>query len=354
MDFSSIASSLPDILMMLPLILAVSQAFMYVVLAWLFGSVAVRGFRKKISVLFRMAAIFMTGFVCVLAGIAFAGFLPFLSSPVLRMMSLDMTVAGFIVCLALFCALRLITHGHRLPSKDETIESLGRKVAALEDMMSKGKHRHITEKQAMELAEHALKGYRAAAAKLVGSEWEVSLSRGNSEGVVILDAWDGEVKHAASTGGLSDAVRDPKKLLGIMIIAAILIATAVFFEGFPDPSDIYSSVLGISVDDIVNMSKSMKGNPLFSGASGQQEGCANLMSIFTRYSSQLSDRDFILSHIYADDATTRVFKADRGAEVRVMLRFEDDGKVIILAYMDDGSSCYTTDGRFCGCVNLTV
>jgi hypothetical protein len=206
----------------------------------------------------------------------------------------------------------------------------------------------MSEKEARAKAEDALKGYKASCAKLVGSEYQVKLSYGKDEATVVIDAWDGEVvstiRHKSA---VALALKDPKKVAGLAIIIAVAIASAVFFEGFPDPAADLASLIGMTPEELSDMAGAAAGSGLFGG--NVPEGCVS-PAIFAGYQSQLSDRDFIAQHAYSDEAAKSAIERSCGGTVMMMLLFDHEGKDIVLGFTDAGSAAYLTDGTFCMCI----
>ncbi|MBN2330213.1 MAG: hypothetical protein JXC85_00180 [Candidatus Aenigmarchaeota archaeon] len=346
MDMSSMAAVLPDLLVMLPAMLYLLQIAFYLFFIWFCGSIAMRGYMKEHPFMLGFGIRFMSGAICLVGGLSLAGFVPYLSKGMLKMMQLDIMVAGLSVSLLLAIAYRMITHDEAGSLPGDVVDSLLRKVAVLEDKLKSGAHA-LTEKEAIRKAEAVLSGYKASKARMVGNEWDVELKQGERPGRVVIDAWDGEIKKKLSKLELSGFFKDARKLAGLIIIIAVVIAAIVFFEGFPDPTEGFTSLLGMDMSEIANMSASMRDSPFLSGDLDQ--GCAS-PAVFTIYEAQLTDKDFLLDHLHEDEELERIIEESSGEPSKIMIRMDHGGKELILAVTESGKGCYFTDGIFCGCI----
>ena len=287
------------------------------------------------------------GLLCVVAGISLAGFVPFLNSGFFHMLQLDFTIAALSVSILLAIALHLMTRDGDYKKPEEVIDALRRKVAVLEGKL-RDRAKHITDKEAKRIAEGGMQGYKAVKATLFCNEFEVELRSGEKAAKAIIDAWDGEIKQKNMRFEARRFFRDPHVIAGLLIIIAILAATAVFFEGFPDPTEAFTSMFGITMEDVANMSENLRDNPFTSGE--LPPGCVSPF-IFNTYKSQLTDRQFLLDHAYHDNSTRNVFEDKSLDTVSLMLRIDHEGRDVIMAFTESGKECYLTDGTFCGCIN---
>ncbi len=343
MDVSNLFSVLPDILGLLPTLLYTMQWMFYLFFIWFYGSISMKGGKKHMPVIMDFGIKFLMGVLCLVGGIAFAGFVPFFSDGIMHIMQIDMLVAGLLVSVLLALAYRLITHdGDVMPG--DTLDALRRKVVVLEEMLRKGA-KHIAEKDARKMAEAKMPGYKADTAKLLGNEWEIDLKLGEKRGRVILDAWDGELKKRIKKLEVGQFFKDAQKVAGLALVIALIAASAVFFDGFPDPTDSFSSMFGVSMQDIASISESLRDNPLF-----VSEDCISPLSL-TRYRSNFEDLEYVRDHIHEDESDKGLMEVSSGKGVNYMLRIDHEGKELILAIMDDLSLCYLTDGEFCGCLD---
>ncbi|MFH0956225.1 MAG: PepSY domain-containing protein [Candidatus Aenigmatarchaeota archaeon] len=351
MDISSALSSLPAIIGMLPMLLQVSQLVFSLFYIWFFGTLSMRGFRGKKPAMLRFPGILLMGALNLVAAAAFAGFIPFLGEGLFRFLQLDMLAAGIIVSIVLALALSLLTHEKSALRPEEVAEKLRLKVRGLQEMLMK-KEGHMSEKEARQKAEEALKGYKASSAKLVGSEYQVKLSCGKDEATVVIDAWDGEVvstiRHKSA---VSLMLKDPKKVAGLAIIIAVAIASAVFFEGFPDPAADMASLIGMTPEELSDMAGAAAGSGAFDNGfpgSNTPEGCISY-AVFMDYYRQLTDRQYLLDHVYEDDETSQVVGAGCGAP-QVMMKIDHEGHELVIAITENGRVAYLTDGTFCMCI----
>ncbi len=349
MGIESMISSLPQLIGMLPLMLESMRVLFFIFFIWFFGNMSMRGFRGHKPLFISLTGIVLAGSLCLLGASAFAGFLPFLSGGIFSMLQIDILAAGVLVSITLAVSIHLITHGKPVWRPDEMADLMKRKVVSLEEML-KNKAHHITEADAKKIAESVVKGYKAVTARMIGNEYEVAMKKGDKEGKVIIDAWDGEVKSKIQhESKFVLFFRDPHKVIGLVIIMVLTASSIMFFEGFRDPAEDMASMFGMSADDMGDLVSSLKDSPLMS--QDVPEGCVSPL-IFSTYSSQMQDSDFLLDHVYEDDATERVVEENSGDDVRMMLMIDHDGKDVIMAFTAENMFCYLTDGQFCMCMNL--
>ncbi len=350
MDMSGIVTVLPDLLAMLPAMLFIMQITFYLFFIWFCGTVAMRGYRNAHPFVLEIGVKFLSGAICLIGGMSLAGFIPYLSKGVLNMLQLDMMAAGLALSVLLALAYRLITHDVDSKGSSDIVDSLLRKVAVLEDKLKSGA-KALTEKEAIKKAEAVLSGYKAAKAKMIANEWDVELKKDEMQGRVILDAWDGEVKKKGMKLDISRFFKDAHKIMGLVIIIAVVAVSLAFFEGFPDPTESFTSMFGMSMDDMANLSASLRDNPFLSG--GLTEGCVSPF-VFSRYESQLSDKDFLLDHLHEDPELERTVEASAGEPSRIMIKIDHEGKELVLSVTESGKGCYFTDGIYCGCIGSQI
>jgi len=347
MDIGTLAATLSDLVSILPVMLYAMQWTFYIFLVWFLGSVSMKGYRKQKSFAAGVVATLLVGTICLIGGIAFSGFVPFLNGGIFSIMQLGVIIAGLPVSIALAVSLRLMTHRDRDLKPGEIIDSLKRKVTVLETQLDK-KARPMTVAEARRKAEEALPGYESRKGRRVGSEWEIELKKGEHSARVIMDAWDGEIKKVEKDESeLAGFFRDPLMIAGLAVIVAVIIGSAVFFEGFPDPVQDFTSVLGISMEELANLSAKVEGSAGI--IDNTEPGCVKLESVMIAYQSELQDINFLRSHIYTDDATSRLVESSSNDVVMGMFMVAHEGHEVVLAFTQSQRVCYLTDGKFCGC-----
>lgn len=346
MDMSGLVTVLPDLMAMLPAMLYVMQLTFYLFFIWFSGSIAMRGYRKVQSMAIGTGIRLLSGVICLVGGMSLAGFVPYLSKGVLNTLQLDMLVAGLILSAILALAFRMITHDQDERGPRDAVDSLRRKVAILEDKLRSGA-KALTEKDAIKKAEAVMSGYKALKARMIGNEWEIDLKMGETPGKIIIDAWDGEIKKKVMKLDMSGFFKDSRKVIGLILVIAVVTVSLAFFEGFPDPTESFTSIFGMSMDDIGDLAASIRDNPFISG--DLTEGCVSPF-VFNRYQTKLSDKDYLLDHLHEDEVAERTVEASSGEPVQIMIKIDHEGKELVLAVTDAGKGCYFTDGIFCGCI----
>ncbi|UCD02768.1 MAG: hypothetical protein JSV63_03210 [Candidatus Aenigmatarchaeota archaeon] len=350
MSLEGIVSTLPEIIGMLPLIMQASQIMFFVFFIWFFGTMTMKGFRGKRPLFVSTVGTLVIGALCLVAATSFSGFIPFLSKGLLSVLQLDVILAGVLVSVIFSFALSLMTHTSSPWSPSERVKLLERKVANLEELLRRRAH-HISDHEAMHIAEHVMNGYKARHAKLVGNEYEVILKKNGKEGRVVIDVWDGEVKSMIfHESALRRFFTDPTKLMGLLIFVAVTSAALLFFEGFPNPADDITSMFGLDIDALGSMASMFGQNPLLGGEVPQ--GCVS-PTIFVEYADELQDRQYILDHLYDDDEVASIIENNCGPP-RMMIRFFHLGNEVIMGFTPDGRMGYTTDRIFCSCIDTEM
>lgn len=350
MGLEGIASSLPAVLAMLPGMILYAQLGLYLFLIWTYGSMSMAGCHWRRGFAASLGCKALIGSVALVGGLSFSAFVPYLGSGILGALQADVLAAGLATSLVLLVSLRLLTHGSGSPKPAELAERLRKKVEGLEGLL-KDKAKAITQKDAFRLAEKSAAGYKAEGGKLSGHEWTVDLKKGSSSATVVLDAWDGEVKKVARQGSAARAILgDGRKALGIVLMAAVILASLFFFRGFPDPEKSFEEFSGISMGDVRNLSQSLGGLPAFVG--GEGNGCVSPV-VFAKYYSQLRDQEFVKSHLYTDPQASELVRQGSGEDVAAMVRIEHEDKDLVLAFTTGMKTCWLTDGVFCGCIDAT-
>jgi len=346
MAFEDMFSAMPDIIAVMPALIYGTQVIFYIVFIWMCGSLAMLGWKKHTSFMPRTGLTLLTGLLCIFASASFAGFVPFFSTGVMHIFFVDAMIAGILVAAVLSAALLLITHGLVVPRPDDIAETLKKKVAVLEEKL-RSKANQIQADDAKKIAEREMPGYAATSAKLIGDEWEVGLLKGDNAGKVVIDAWDGSVKQKMKKFDAVEFFSDVHRIIGFGVLIAVLVASVVFFEGFPNPSESFYSLFGITPDDMAGMSDSLRGNPFVAG--NLPEGCIAPF-FFTEYDAQFQDDQFLLDHLYENDSVKAMVEEKSADSVRMMIGIEHEGRGIVVAFTESKKSCYLTDGKFCACM----
>jgi uncharacterized membrane protein YkoI len=348
MGLEEMAAALPQFITILPTIIYMSQLFFYLIFIFFFGSVSIAGYKRQKGFFMGLFGRLLTGVLCLLAAVSFAPFVPVFSQGFLKLLQLDITMAGCTAVVIVYAGLRLISHNGRTLSQKEQLSRLQRKVGFLEELLKRGS-RHISEKEAEKAAHNALRGFKAEKSKLVGGEWEVTLKKGDKRATVILDAYDGEVKSKViEESALSGFVRDPVKAIGAVMILALLAASLALFRGFPDPGESFFDMFGLTYEDMKGISESIQGAPQLLGSG--KSGCVSPI-IFSRYQQQLQDQEFLRTHLYANDGAKAAMEQNSGGRVMAMIMVDDEGKEVVLGSTDNSKICYLTDGIFCSCID---
>lgn len=125
----------------LPLIFQYIQIFSYIAFAYIFGSVAVKGWRGYLPWYLKLAAKFGTGFVCLISGIALGPFIQGLNVGILQFMQLDVLTAGMVAGAVFAVGLYLFSF-----TSPTVVTSINRQIEKLRKKMSKMKGRKPNKK----------------------------------------------------------------------------------------------------------------------------------------------------------------------------------------------------------------
>ena len=130
------AIDIAELITSLPLILQGIQIFSYIVLTLFFGSIAVKGWRGApsmlVSILLRLGA----GFVCLIAGITFGPWVPWLATDIMRLFQLDMIIMGFVFSIIMAVAIALVSNN--LPGSAERMQRIIEKLQKRIKKMQQG------------------------------------------------------------------------------------------------------------------------------------------------------------------------------------------------------------------------
>ena len=102
-----------SLLSQLPMLLQYIQLISYIVLSYVFGSVAVRGWRGYLPWYLSLPFRFGAGFVCLLAGISLSPFMGTLNTGLLKFMQIDILTAGLVAGVLFAAGLFLLSYGSR-------------------------------------------------------------------------------------------------------------------------------------------------------------------------------------------------------------------------------------------------
>lgn len=299
-DISSLGE-MAGLLQNLPEIMFWAQIVIYIFLIFFFGSIAMKGYKGylqgKLHLLLRIGS----GFVCLVTGIGLSSFLPLVSeNMILKIAQIDLIIGGVISSIVLLVSLYIITL--RFPRSiviNKEIEALRQKLAKTKD-------------------------------------------RPPSPGKI-----------------------DPFMIIGVVIIIVFLIISLMNFRGFPNMTEDMLSQLGITPEELGQMGDLLEGTGSNGGLEGllpegmvieggkpldqQSPECMSAMLAMVPIQDQLQDPEFLMSHMYSNQAVESMIERESGKTVIQMFRVTEGGSDIIIAVTEDMFSCTATLTELCLC-----
>ena len=277
----------------------------YIFLIFFFGSIAMKGYKGylqgKLHLLLRIGS----GFVCLITGIGLSSFLPLVSeNMILKIAQIDLIIGGAISSLVLLVSLYIITL--RFPRS----LVIKKRIEKLEEKLKKTKDRPPSPRKV-----------------------------------------------------------DPFIIVGVAIIAVFLIISLMNFRGFPNMTEDLLSQMGITPEELSQMGDLLGG----AGGNGGLEGllpegmvieggkpieeqspeCTSTILAIASIQNQIQDPEFLMSHMYSNQAVESMIERESGKTVIQMFRVTEGGNDIIIAMTEDMFSCIGTPTQFCLCAGTS-
>lgn len=332
--------SLFGLLDMLPQILFMAQIAAYILLSWFLGSLAFRGMRKRIPFAIKIIATIGTGFLCLVAGTVFAGYMFFFEGTVFKMFQLDLFLGGLITSIIVAVAFYMITHKEKGEGKDKMLNKLQERISLLEGLLLEHKVPTLREDEVKKTSEALVPGFTAKEANLKKTDWEILLEKEEKKAMVIMGAYTGEVKkieHLGKKGILSDPVR----IVGIALVIFLVAFSVLNFRGFPNMMEGFASLLGMSPDQF----------SMFAGSGELPEGCVPVASILSEHGVSVLGGE----SAYGNEEVRNMIEREAGVSIEWMYMIEHEGTNYILA-VDSAlqNMCTATEDMFCQCIKIPV
>lgn len=333
-------ASILGLLEMLPQLLNILQIIVYVILAWFFGSIALKGLRKHLIIPFRIVLSFCVGLLCLVFGVVLSGYLFFLQGSIFSLFQLDITIGGLIASFILAIAFYLISRGVERTDHKTLINKLKKRVGLLEGLLVEHKVPPMGEDEAKKAAEKLLPGYRARDAKLIKTDWEILLEKEKRKAKIIMGAYDGEVKIIEHDMSRAERmISDPVRIVGIGIIIFVLGFSMISFKGFPNMAESLPSLFGMSPDELFGM--------VGGGDENLPEGCVSAGRLALKYNPSLPQLE--------DESIETMIESGGGIEVQWMYSVDYDGANYILAIDANFENiCSATESTFCHCMQIPL
>jgi len=336
----AIDPSILSLFELLPQILSIVQVIIYIILAWVFGSIALKGLKKHLIFPVRMVLRFCVGFLCIVCGIVISGYIPFIQDPLLKLFQIDLTIGSLISSLLFALSFYLITRKFERTDPKTLIKKLRRRIGLLEGVLVAHKVPPIKEGEAREIAEKAIPGYAFRDAKLSKTDWEVVLQKGEGRATVVMGAYDGKVKTVDyDMPKIEYLISHPFRILGIGIMILILGFSFMNFRGFPSMTEGISSVFGLSPDSLLG---------IVGGDEGEiPEGCVSAGRLALKYSPKLP--------VLEDQSIETMIENEAGIDIQWMYRIDHEGTDYILAIdYSFEKICSATFEKLCHCMEIPL
>lgn len=331
-------SSILRLFELLPQLMSILQIVIYVILAWFFGAIAMKGLKKHLSFPFRIVLTFCVGFVCLVFGTVLSGYMVFLQGSVLKLFQLDLTIGGFIASVIIAVSLYLISKKVERTDPKNLIKKLKKRVGLLEGLLVEHEVHPISERLVRRRAEKLLPEYSVMDAKLNKTDWEIYLHKGKRKAKVVMGAYDGELKiieHDMSK--IESIISDPFRIVGIGVIIFILAFSLISFKGFPSMTESLPSLFGMSSDELTGI--------LGGGEENLPEGCVSAGKLALKYSPQLP--------LMEDESVEMIIEGGAGIDIQWMYRVDYEGTDYILAIDANFENiCSATYEKFCQCIKI--
>jgi hypothetical protein len=325
---------------LLPQIFNIAQIVIYIILAWVFGSIVMKGLKKHLTFLLRMVLTFCMGFLSLVSGIALSSYMPFLQDPIFRLFQVDIFIGGLTSSLILALAFYLMSRRVERTDPKTLITKLKKRLGLLEGVLVEHKIPPIREEEARKIAEKAIPGYAFREAKLNKTDWEVFLVRDKRKAKVIMGAYDGEVKMVEhDMTGIEHLISDPLRILGIGVIIFILGFSLLNFKGFPSMTEGISSVFGLSPDSLFGI--------VGGDEADMPEGCVSAGRLALKYNPKLP--------VFEDQSIEIMIENEAGIDVQWMYRIDYEGTDYILAIdYNFEKICSATFDKLCSCMEIPL
>jgi hypothetical protein len=345
--------SLFSIIEMLPQILFALQIIMYIVLAWILGSLAFRGLHKKIPFAIWAVTMFGTGFLCLIIGTALANYMFFFEGTILQTVQMDLFLGGLLGALILASAFHMITRKEKGTDKGSITRKLQERVSLLEGLLLKHNVPTIREGDARKTAESLVPGFVSKRANLKGSDWEVLLEREDRKAVVVMGAYTGEVKKVEHTGEIG-FFSDPLRIIGVALIITVVAFSMFNFRGFPSMLEGVASLLGMNPEQF----------EMLTGGGEVPEGCVPTIRILMKHGVSVLGGEAS----YTNENVKNIIERETGRQVALMYEkdFEDKNYIISITLpmgtdlsdltneniVENSEICTSTEEILCDCIKI--
>jgi len=140
-------------------------------------------------------------------------------------------------------------------------------------------------------------------------------------------------------------IKDPVKIIGIIIIVGFLVFSLIGFQGFPRTSDRILSSMGLSLDDLDRMQQQL--NSIEGLNEPLPESCDNIIAIL-----QVAGPDINTLPNSSDKAALSLLETGSGKTILVVKEAVYKEKDYFIGVTDDAAICHANRDTFCGCLSV--
>jgi hypothetical protein len=271
----------------LPQILFGLQVILYIVLILVFGSIIVKGYRGYAHFAIKLLMRLGFGFVALVCGIAISGIIPMFSNEsmynLIQVMIINPFLGMVVSAFVLTVSIYLISHNIF------NVPGIKKQIEKLQNKLKKAEE--ILSKPVKKL--------------------------------------------------------DPIRIAGVVILIVFLIISLLNFHGFPSLGDDMFKFIGLTPDDVKDLSDYMQGL----GIGGDvPEGCASTLILI-----QNNLDDFIAGILpeSSDQGIRSLLESGSGTAMIDVYEVIHEGTDMFVGISSDGNNvCSATSSRFCECIDL--
>lgn len=279
-DISQLSGALEQFISQLPSILFIGEILFYVLFLLFLGSISVIGFRGFAGMWKMLFIRIGSGAVSLLCGISLA---PFFSKIIpLKGIIMDLFMLDLIIA-SVFSALILLFALYIISKQMDSKKAIQKKIASLQERLKNTKD--VSPKPFM---------------------------------------------------------KRPLVVAGILVIIALLVASLINFESFPNYYEKVFESFGLDIDDLAELQKGLN-----QGDNGTQaDSCISTVAAFSKNATVLA----ALAKDYEDAGLKSQIESNSKSTVISMKKIETPEATLIIAVTENGKTCIATKSKFCSCL----
>lgn len=320
----------------------------FIVMAWFFGNIAVKSFKKKMNYAVRYGISFAVGFVIVFCASAMNNVIIFTSGGFLDMLQINLLINGIIATIIVSIGLYLVSSKRKEKPLEKVIEDMQKRIDKMKIALAEHKIRLISAEDAKKKATELVEGYNVKDATLREDKWDITMENlEKKKANVFIDPYDGSYDIAKDESYFKNNI---SAIIGIIAILGIVVFSLFNFTGFKqnDMSEMITD-LGIPPEDAA----------MFFRERNITGDCVSAMSIMAKYGMNMEELE-----IYDSEETRQMIEEKTGERVLKMFVAPYEGKdyIMSLSLPEDadpsdeqavGSKtniCVSTEDKFCDCL----